>query len=814
MFLQDLRYGFRMMLKNPGFNLIAVLTLGLGIGANTAIFSVINATLLRPLPFADGERIVAVGSTRKADRQTFNNLSYPDFSDFQAQSRAFERMAVYQSRVFLMAGESGATRVRGVTAGADLFPILGVQPLLGRTFLPVEDRPGGGHAVVLSFSAWQNRFQGDSQVVGKSVTFNGQLHTIVGVMPKGFQFPIEAEPAEVWANYTSDTESTVGEPHSVQRDVHYLSVIGKLKKGVTVAEADAQVVEIASRLESQYSKTNLGFSARVMPLLDKMTNGVRDSLWVIFSAVAFVLLIACANVANLLLARSVNRRREIAVRIGLGAGQWRVMRQLLTESLLLAFIGGVLGVWLASFGTRALLAITPDDIPRLAEASVDHRVLLFTLLIATVTGLAMGLVPVWQATRTDLQMSLKESGRSISGSGAAMRNAFVVAEVALAVVLLVGAGLLLNSFVRLLRVDPGFNPQQVQTMRIVLPSAAYEKPEDIAGFHDRLLASLEGMPGVAAYSSVTPLPLTNANLNVGFSVERRPNDTGREYPFETRVAVIGPGYFRTLGAKLLDGREFTVKDGEKAPQVALINQAFARKYFPNENPIGKRINPAITGDEGPVPMREIVGVVADIRSRNLSETVSPEVYLHFPQCPAFWSFALVVRTTQEPQVLTSLVQEKVNLVDRNVSLGAARTLDSYLSDIVARPRFNGLMIGLLAGLALLLAGIGLYGVISYAVLQRTPEIGVRMALGAKTPDVLKLIVGQGMKLVLMGTGIGLICALAAGRLLNGLLFGVRNTDPLTFVLVVVFLILVGLVACLIPARRATRVDPMVALHFE
>jgi putative ABC transport system permease protein len=811
---QDFRFGSRMLRKNPGFAVVAILTLALGIGANTAIFSVINAALLRPLPYVEVERIVAIGSTQKADRRAFSNLSYPDFADFQAQSQAFERIAMYQSRVFLMAGDNGAVRVRGATVGSDLFPILGVQPLLGRTFLSNEDKAGGGHAVVLSYNSWRNRFQGDAQIVGKAISFNGQSHTVVGVTPQGFQFPVETEPVELWANFTSDTESTGGEPHSAQRGGHYLSAIGKLRRGVTVTQAEGQLVDIAARLEQEHPNTNHGFSARVSPLLDKITDGVRDSLWVIFAAVGCVLLIACANVANLLLARAANRRREIAVRIALGAGRWRVMRQLLTESLLLALLGGGLGVLLAAFGTKALLAITPGDIPRMAEVRVDYRVLLFSLLMATATGLVMGLVPAWQATKHDVQAALKEGGRNVSSGRASIRNALVIAEVALAVVLLVVAGLLLNSFVRLLRVNPGFNPQHILTMRVGLPDAAYGKAEDIASFHDRLFASLEGAPGVASYSTATPLPLTNANLGVGFGVEGRPNDTGRDFPFETRVAVVGANYFQLLGATVLQGREFSVRDGVNAPQVALINEAFARKYFSHENPIGKRINPAISADDGPIPMREIVGVVANIKSKNLSETASPEVYLHFPQCPAFWSFSLVFRTTQDPQTLAKLVRDKINQLDRNVLLAPPRTLDSYVSDIVAQPRFNSLLVSLFAGLALLLTALGLYGVVSYTVQQRTLELGIRMALGAQTRDVLKLVLGQGMKLVLIGAVIGLAGAVAAARILNNLLFGVRNTDPLTFAIVTLFLIFVGLIACWLPARRATKVDPLIALHHE
>ncbi len=812
--MQDLRYSLRLLQKNPGFTLIVIATLALGIGANTAIFSVINAVLLRALPFTEAERIVAIGSTNTTDRAELDALSHPDFADFQAESDAFERMAHYYARGFLMASESGAVRFRGAIAGSNLFPILGVKPLLGRTFLPNEDNAGGGRAVVLSHSAWQNRFKGEAQVIGKAVTINGQSYTVVGVMPQGFQFPIQAEPIELWANYAPDAEIPSGAPVSTQRGNHHLSAIGMLKPGVTVAQAETQLVSIAARLEKQFPSDNYKISAKVAPLLAQLTQGVSASLWIIFAAVGCVLLIACANVANLLLARATNRRREIAVRTALGAGRGRVIRQLLTESLLLSLLGGAVGILVASFGTEALLAITPADIPRMTEASLDGRVLLFTVLAATCTGLLMGLVPALQATKLDVQAVLKDGGRNASGARASVRNVLVVAEVAIAVVLLVGAGLLLHSFARLLRVNPGFNPNQILTMRVGLPDGTYAKPEDIAGFHNRLLAGLEGLPGVTAYSTVTPLPLTNNNIGVGFRIEGRANDTGRDFPYDTRLGLVGSGYFQMLGTPIRQGREFAARDGLHAPQVVLVNETFVRKFFPHENPIGKRINPSIQADDGPLPMREIIGVVADIKSKNLNETTEPEVYLHMGQCPAFGSFTVMLRTSQDGQNLAQIMREKINQVDRNVSLGQIRTFDTYLSEVVAQPRFNSLLLGIFAGVALLLTALGLYGVVSYSVLQRTQEIGIRMALGAQPRDVLKLVLGQGMKLVLLGAGIGLVGAFAAGRLLNSLLFGVTATDPLTFAAVVGFLLVVALLACWIPARRATKVDPMIALRCE
>ena len=812
--IQDLRYSLRILRKNPSFTLIVVATLALGIGANTAIFSVINAVLLRALPFAEPERIVAVGSTQTADRSRFNTLSYPDFVDFQAQNTAFERLAMFSNRSFLMAGENGAVRLRGLVAGSDLFAVLGVQPLLGRSFTPNEDKPGGGRVVVLSHSAWQNRFKGDPNVVGQGVTLNGQSYSVIGVMPPGFQFPIQAELIEMWANFSVDTESVVGAATSSQRGNHYLEAVGKLKPGVTAAQAEAQLVSIAAQLEKQYPNDNHGFSAKVGLLRDRLTADTSQSLWILFGAVGCVLLIACANVANLLLARAANRRREIIIRTALGAGRGRVIRQLLTESLLLALCGGAVGVLGASFGTEALIAITPGNIPRMAEASLDSRVLLFTLLVATLTGLVMGLVPALQATKTDIQAVLKEGGRNATGARATMRSALVVAEIAIAVVLLIGAGLLLNSFARLLRVNPGFNPNQLLTMRVGLPDGTYARAEDSARFHDRLLMSLEGLPGVSAYSTVAPLPMSNSNIGVGFAVEGRPNNTGRDYPYDTRLSLVGPGYFQMMGTAIQQGREFSTRDSLNATQVVMVNEAFVRKFFPNENPLGKRINPTISADDRPLPMREIVGVVADFKAKNLNEPTKPEVYLHIAQCPAFGSFTVMLRTSQDAASLTNVMRDKINQLDRNVSLGQVRTFDTYLSNVVAQPRFNSLLLGIFAGVALLLTAIGLYGVVSYNVLQRTQEIGVRMALGAQTRDVLRLVLGQGIKLVVLGVGIGLVGAFAATRVLSTLLFGVQATDPLTFAAVVVFLGIVALLACWIPARRATKVDPMIALRCE
>ena len=810
---QDVRYGLRMLLKSPGFTLAAVASLALGIGANTAVFSVVNAVLLRALPFASPERLVAIGSTRTTDRSVFGTLSYPDFIDLRTQSQAFERLAAYRTRGLTMIDEGGAVRLRGAIAGAELFPLLGVSPLYGRTFTPDEDRPGGGRAVILSHSFWQNRFSADPQVVGRTVPVNGESYIIVGVMPPGFQFPIEAEPVEMWANFARDTEDIGTQAISVQRGNHYLNAVGQLKPGVTAAQAEIQLVSIAGQLEQQYPNDNHGSSVRVTPMLERLTGEISRSLWVIFAAVGLVLLIACANVASLLLARALNRRREIAVRMALGASRRRVIRQLLTESILLALLGGGAGVLLASFGTDALIAITPEGIPRMREASLDGRVLFFTLAIATLTGVVMGIVPAWQTSQLDLQSALKEGGRNLTGARAVLRSALVVAQIAIAVVLLVGAGLLIQSFARLLRVNPGFDAEHLLTLRVGLSDGVYAKPDQVAAFHERLLADLATVPGVSAYSTVHPLPMTG-NIKVGFNIEDHPDRSGRDYPNETRLFLVGADYFRTLGIALRQGREYTARDGLHSTQVAIINEAFARRFFPDRNPLGQRINPTMSADNRPLPMREIIGVVADARSRNLREAPEPEVYLHLPQVPATGSFTLLLRTRSEAQSLTGFVREVVAKQDRNVPLSQVRTFEYYLSETLAQPRFNSLLLSVFAGVALLLTVIGLYGVVAYSVSQRTQEIGIRLALGARPWDVLKLVVGQGITLTLIGVVLGSVAAMALTRLMKSLLFGVSATDPVTFAAIALLLAGVALLACYIPARRAMKVDPMVALRYE
>lgn len=815
---QDLRYGLRMLRNNPGFTFVVVFTLALGIGANTAIFSVINAVLLKPLPFPEPQRLAAVGTTEGASRNNLGSVSYPDFADYQAQSKSFEQMAVYRSRNFTLTTHEGAARLRGAVVSAELFPLLGVNPLVGRTFEQREDKAGGGRAVILSHSLWQRRFSGDAGIVGKPLTVNGTPYIVVGVMPAGFRFPVEPEPVEFWTNLAPDAEGPGA--LTTQRGNHSMQAIGRLKADASIAQANSELETIARNLEKQYKDTNTGFSARAKLLLAEMTGNIKTSLFVIFAAVGCVLLIGCANVANLLLARAASRRREIAVRAALGASGWRIMRQLLTESLLLGLIGGTAGALVASFGTDLLLKLTPADIPRLTETRMDARVLLFTLGVSLITGLLMGLVPAWQTFKLDVHGVLKDGGHGTTGGlKKSARGAFVVAEVAITMVLLIAAGLLLQSFARLVRTNAGFNPERLLTMRLTLPDGIYTTNEQRVSFNNRLLAAVERLPGVSSFSTVTPLPLSRNNIVVGFNIEGRPNEKGVPYPYETAMRLVSPGYFRTFGITLKQGRDFTARDTMESPPVVIINESLARKHFPNENPLGKRINPSISVGGEPA-MREIIGVVADTRGQSLGQEARPEIYTSVAQLPAFDSLSLAVRTEAEqqgvigPQRLIEMLREEIMKIDRNVPIYDVQTFDEYVSASVAQPRFNSLLVGLFAGTALLLTAVGLYGVVAYSVVQRTQEIGVRMAFGAEKRDVLALIIRQGLGLVLIGTVIGLAGAFAATRLLASLLYGVGAGDPLTFAGVSLVMLFVTLAACWIPAQRAARIDPMAALRCE
>jgi putative ABC transport system permease protein len=795
-----------MLLKQPGFTVIAVIALALGIGANTAIFSVVNAVLLKPLPFVDPARLVIVYETNQQRGTTRSSVSYPNFADWRDQNHVFERMSSYHNSDFILTGEGEPARIQGAVVNADLFPLLGVAPILGRSFLPEEDKPGDtGRVVMLSHRLWQQRFNADPNVPGKSLVLGGKNYTVAGVMPAGFQFPIGSEPVDLWATVAVDSGMFT------QRGAHYMHVVARLKPDVAPGQAKAEMDGIAANLEQQYPDENSHRGVNIVPALDSMVGDVRPALLILLGAVGCVLLIGCANVANLLLARATTRHKEMAIRSALGASRWRVVRQLLTESVLLAMAGGALGLLVAMWGTDVLVSLTQDDLPRAGQIGLDGRVLGFTFLVSILTGVIFGLVPALHSSKTDLNESLKEGGRG-STEGARrnrLRAALVIGEVAIAIVLLAGAGLLIQSLRRLQQVNPGFNPRNVLTFSIGLPEVKY-KPAQQVEFYRQLMSRLDSLPGVRSASAVMPLPMSGDRMRVTFETEGRPIAKG-ELP-ATEIRTIGLDYFKTIGIPLIKGRDFTERDDQKAPAVIIVNEAFAKQFFPGEEVLGKHIKPGISADDGESPMREIVGVVGNVKHRSLSVEMDPEAYE--PHAQLTFDMTVLVKTDTDPVSIAGAVQNEIRAMDKDLPAYNLKTLDQYLAASVAQPRFNTLLLALFAGMALLLTAVGLYGVMSYSVNQRTHEIGIRMALGADRTDVLKLVVGQGMALTAIGVAVGLIGAFFLTRLLESLLFGVSATDPETFAAIALLLAGVALAACFVPARRATKVDPMVALRYE
>jgi putative ABC transport system permease protein len=795
-----------MLLKQPGFTVIAVIALALGIGANTAIFSVVNAVLLEPLPFPNPDRLMIVYESRLDRGASRSAVSYPNFVDWRDQNHVFERMSTYRTSDFILTGDGDPARIQGAVVNADLFPLLGVTPILGRPFLPDEDKPGdSGRVVLLSHRLWQTRFNSDPSVIDRSLVLGGKNYTVVGVMPEGFQFPIGSDPVDLWSTVSID--SFMFE----QRGAHYMHVIARLKPDVSLEGAKAEMDGIAANLERQYPDDNSHRGVNIVPALESMIGDVRPALLILLGAVGCVLLIGCANVANLLLARATTRHKEVAIRAALGASRWRVVRQLLTESVLLSMAGGALGLLVAMWGTDVLVALSREDIPRAAQIGLDGRVLGFTFLVSILTGLIFGLVPALHSSKTELTEALKEGGRG-STEGARrnrLRAVLVVGEVAVAIILLAGAGLLIQSLRRLQQVDPGFNPNNVLTFSIGLPEVKY-KPEQQVQFYRQLQTRIDSLPGVKSSSGGYPLPMGGDRMRVTFETEGRPIPKG-ELP-ATEIRTIGLDYFRTLGIPLIKGRDFTERDDEKAPAVIIVNEAFARKFFPGEDPIGKLIKPGISAGDEESPMREIVGVVGNVRHMSLSAETDPEAYE--PHAQLTFDMAVLVRTETDPLSIAGAVQSEIRAMDKDLPAYNIKTMDQYLAASVAHPRFNTLLLTLFAGMALLLTAVGLYGVMSYSVNQRTHEIGIRMALGANRSDVLKLVIGQGMTLTAIGVSVGLTGAFFLTRLLENFLFGVNSTDPATFAAIAMLLVAVALLACFIPARRATKVDPMVALRYE
>jgi putative ABC transport system permease protein len=808
-FLQDLRYGFRMLMKRPGFTAVAVVALALGIGANTAIFSVVNGVLLRPLPFKEPGRLVAVWETNAQTGTEVNNrneVALPNFLDWREQNRVFEQLAALTYASVNLTGTAEPERIQSAVVTTNMFQTLGVEPAQGRAFLPEEENVKSQRAVVISHGLWQRRFGSDPGLVGRTLTLNGNPTTVVGIMPQGFQlqFPVSMA-VDMWLPMRIDQAA------APDRNYHYLYVLGRMKPGVTVEQAQSGMSAIMGQLQQQYPETNAAKGANVIPLHKQLVGDVEPYLYVLFGAVGFVLLIACANVANLLLARTSARQKEVAIRTALGASRLRLVRQLLTESIMLAVMGGGLGLLIAYWGIDLLIALSPSDVPRLGEIGLHGPVFAWTLLVSLLTGMLFGLAPALQASKPDLNEALKESGGRGTGGlkTSRLRSLLVVSEVALALVLLISAGLMIRSLLALQRTNPGFETKNLLTMNISLPRQKYRESKQSILFFDQLIERIRGVPGVQAVGGCDPLPLSGSDGTTGFVVEGGPSLALAERP-EVGSRTVTPDYFRAMGIPLVKGRALTEADREDRPRALLINEALARKYFPGEDVIGKRLG---FGEPEKQVWWEVVGVVGNVRHKRLDREAKPEVYFPYQQQPHNF-LSLVVRTAQDPAAMAGAVRSQVLSLDPDQPVFDIKTMDERLSNTVSQSRFITLLLAAFSGLALCLSAVGVYGVMAYTVAQRTHEIGIRVALGAQSGDVLRLVLAQGMKLTLIGVGLGLGAALLLTRVMASLLYGVTATDPLTFIAVAALLSAVALLACFIPARRALKVDPIVALRYE
>ena len=799
--IQDLRYGIRMLFKQPGFTIVAVLALTLGIGADSAIFSVVNAVLLRPLPYPDSERLVVL--RERSPQIEGMSVAYPNFIDWRDQNNAFENIGVFRRQSYNLTGSGEPERLIGWQLSADVFPALKVTPARGRLFTYDEDKPGANPVVVLSHGLWQRRFGGDPNILEQTMTLDGRSFSVIGVMPPGFQFPRPG--AELWAPVGQVSK----DPGWENRGNHPgLTGIARLKPGVTVDQAREDMEIVAANLEKQYPDSNTGNRVTITPALENVIRGIRPALLVLLGAVGFVLLIACANVANLLLARATARQKEIAIRTALGASRWRIVRQLLTESILLSLVGGALGLLLARLGVKLLVAISPNSIPRSEEINLDSRVLAFTIGVSVLTGIIFGVVPALHASKPDLNETLKDAGRGSTGRRHLLRSGLVVSEVALTLVLLIGAGLMIRSFYRLQQVDPGFIHERLLTFNVSLPQKKYPENQQKISFYEQLADRLRGLPGVQAVGLSSGLPLGNNGWQTSFRVEGQPEPEPGKTPL-TEAVVASPEYFQAMGLTVVRGRNFTEQDLKDGPHVTLIDEEFERRYWPGEEAVGKRIK---TGRDDP-PIT-VVGIVRRVKMDGLNEDSNRvQSYFPFRQMP-FSGMTVVIKTSNDPIGLVSAVREQVLAIDPDQPVYNINTMEQLRSDSIAPDRLNLMLLACFAAVALILATVGIYGVMAYSVTQRTHEIGIRMALGARQSDVLGMVIRQGMKLAIGGLAIGLVGAWLATRAMTSLLFGVSATDPLTFAVISVVLIGVALGACFVPARRATKVDPMIALRYE
>ncbi|MGH9711693.1 MAG: ABC transporter permease [Candidatus Acidiferrales bacterium] len=815
---QDLRYGFRMLRRSRGFTVVAVLTLAVGIGANAAIFSIINTVLLRPLPFPDSSRIALVWDT-DPNRNVYRGVASPaEFLDWRAQSHVFEELSAWRTWFYTLTGTGEPEQVWGAHASANFFRLFGVTPALGRDFLPEEERPGHEQVVIISNGIWQRRYGGAPGIIGRSILVDDKPYTVVGVLPRGFSLFGTTRQFDLWMPFAFDGAQ-------LNRANHSVITFARLRKGVTYAQAQAEMETIVARLKKQYPGVDQENGVRVVRFRDDLSRGLKPALLVLLGAVGFVLLIACANVANLMLARAATREREIAVRATLGAGRRRILRQLLTESVLLALIGGALGLLVAFGGLHLLRAAFPPEggyaeIPHAEWIGVDGAVLAFTFAVSLLTGIIFGFAPAIQISRSELFESLKEGSRGSTGGRRSqfVRSSLVVAEIALSLILLIGAGLLIRSFFLLMSENLGFNPSNVLTMQVWLPESHYASGPPLINFYQRVIEKVAAQPGVKSASAVNFLPLSGWGDFCNFDIAGRAAPPPDE-PFTAQYRVMDWRYLQTMNIPLKEGRDFSSGDGPDTQGVVLVNEALAHRYWPHEDPIGKQIRihfPETRSPWQPATRDSwltIVGLVQDVREWEWGEEKVGQVYLLYTQNPSR-IMRLVVRANGDPSALTASVRHAIESVDSNQPVTEIRTMDEFLAAAVAQRRLSMLLLGCFAAIATILAAVGIYGVMAYGVTQRSHEIGIRMALGAEPGDVLRMIVVDGMRLAVIGLFLGIVGSTIATRYLENQLYGVKSTDPVTFVGVVLGLAIVAVAACYFPARRATRVDPLTALRYE